>query len=99
MTSSLPKLRSKYVSLILEKYISESISLLVKFENIFTQKVRSNFKSEEEMLTFVKQLLFRFSSITLLNAFAVSFNTNFKVCTKFTLFNALFLFCIILVPR
>lgn len=73
MASNLSDSRSECVNKTFDRFLSKSINKLLEFENIFSQEVKSNFKSEEQMFNFVKQLFIKFANIGLLNAFAVRF--------------------------
>lgn len=63
---------------VFEMFSSEFIKLLFQFKNIFNDKVKSNFESEDEMFAFTKQLLIKFFNIQSLNAFSVRFFTLYS---------------------
>lgn len=72
MASDLADAELVRTTMVFEDFVTKSVNLLTQFKNIFTDKVKSNFESEDEMFAFIKQLLLRFFRIILLNYHKVS---------------------------
>lgn len=58
-----------------DEFSSEIVALLLQFESIFTNKVISCFKSQDELFAFTKKLLIKFFHTESLNAYSVRFIT------------------------
>lgn len=57
--------------LLVENNVRMNIEHLLKYKNIFTQEARSKFKSEGEMVQFLKDLLTKFTDIIEYNSYPV----------------------------